>query len=70
MPVHRFESGPQDPDPDVLANALKSIEAKGEEVVQVLPHWLGYPIGEWVIVTRKLERATRPRGNTETRRAQ
>lgn len=58
MPVHRIKSGPAEDDLDVLVAAVKKIEAKGEELVGNPDwRWLNYPIGEWVIVTRKIEQA-------------
>lgn len=70
MPVHRFQSGPEDPNVDVLEAGVTKIESAGEEVVAVLPWQPAYPVGEWVVVTRKTrERAVTPRQRAETRRA-
>lgn len=52
MPVHRIVSGPADNDAEALTDGIKKIEAKGEDVVQVLS-LTAFPTGEWVIVTRK-----------------
>lgn len=53
MPFHRFPSGPDEDNWDVLEAAVKKLEAKGEEVVWIPPFPVEYPVGEWVIVTRK-----------------
>lgn len=57
MPTHRVPSTEDQDDLTVLEDTIKKLETKGEEVVQVLPHWLSYPTGFWVVVTRKTKRA-------------
>lgn len=62
MPVHRIPTGPSE-HVDTLETAVEQLERKGEEVVQVLSQWATYPVGEWVVLTRRVERrpgATRP----------
>lgn len=54
MPLHRIESRERDNDLDVLQHAVQQIEAKGEELVGPADwRFLNYPIGEWLIYTRK-----------------
>lgn len=65
MPFHKVPSGPNQEDMDVLEEAVKRIEAKGEEVVAPLLNWASYPIGQIVLITRKVpskivERRTKP----------
>ena len=60
MPVHRIPSRERDNDLDVLEAAVNKIEAKGEELVGPADwRFLDYPVGEWLIYTRKIrEKAT------------
>lgn len=54
MPVHRITSRERDDDLDVLEKAIQQIEAKGEELVAAADwRYLNYPIGQWLIYTRK-----------------
>lgn len=54
MPVHRITSRERDNDLDILVEAVQQIEAKGEELVGPADwRYLDYPIGQWLIYTRR-----------------
>lgn len=69
--MHRIRSGPLENDIDVLEGAVKQIEAKGEELVAApIYKWLDYPVGEWLVLTRKAGKAASSSHARAEKRAQ